>query len=56
LPALKKNESATAGNGVAIAANVSAAIPVRAFDGMSASSVITFLRRPEWKLVAVQIQ
>ena len=35
LPVLKKNESAAAGNGTTTAANASAAIPVRAFKGMS---------------------
>jgi hypothetical protein len=54
LPVLKKNGSAAAGNGIIIAANASAAIPVRAFKGISVSSVIIFLRRPAWKLVAVE--
>src|SRR4029077_8439920 len=35
LPVLKTNVSAIAGNGITAAANVSAAIPVRAFNGMS---------------------
>ena len=49
---LNVNASADAGNGATTAANVSAAIPVRAFKGMSASSVMIFLRRL-WKIVAV---
>jgi hypothetical protein len=40
LPVLKTNSSAAAGNDITTVANVSAAIPVRAFEGMSASSVI----------------
>jgi hypothetical protein len=43
-PVLKK-KSAAAGNGITTAAKVSAAIPTRAFDGMSVSSVMIFLRR-----------
>jgi hypothetical protein len=42
LPVLKKKASAIAGNGVAIATKMIAAIPVRAFEGMS---VMIFLRR-----------
>jgi hypothetical protein len=45
LPVLNMNASAAAGNGTTTAAKVSAAILVRAFEEMSASSVITFLRR-----------
>src|SRR6266446_10899998 len=44
LPVLKTNGSAVAVNGIT-AANVTAAIPVRAFERMSASSVMIFLRR-----------
>ena len=45
LPVLNINASAAAGNGIAIAANVSAAIPVRVFERMSVSSGMIFLRR-----------
>ena len=45
LPVLNVNASATAGNGVAIATKRIAAIPVRAFEGMSDWSVMIFLRR-----------
>jgi hypothetical protein len=51
LPVLKK-KSAAAGNGITTAAKVSAAILIRTVMGISASSVITFLRRL-WKIVAV---
>jgi hypothetical protein len=51
-PVLKKKPSAIAGNGATNAANVSAAIPVRAFNGINVSSVMVFLRRL-WKIVAV---
>ena len=50
---LNVNASAAAGNGITTAANVSAAIPVRAFKGMSALSVMIFLPSPVWKIVAV---
>src|SRR5215475_14978977 len=46
LPVLKTNVSAAADNGIATAANVSAAIPVRALAGMSDWSIMIFLRRP----------
>ena len=52
-PVLNVNASATAGNGITTAANVSAAIPLRAFKGMNDWSVMIFLRRPVWKIVAV---
>src|ERR1700730_329019 len=51
LPVLKTKSAAAADSGITAAANVSAAIPVRAFaaipvfEGMDASSVIIFLRR-----------
>ena len=45
LPVLNVNASATAGNGITTAANVSAAIPIRAFEVMSDWSVMIFLRR-----------
>ena len=47
---LKTNASAAAGNGITTTANVSAAIPVRVFKGMRASSVMIFLRRL-WKIL-----
>jgi hypothetical protein len=50
LPVLKTNVSAIDGNGIITAANASAAIPVRAFEGMSDWSVMIFLRRL-WKIV-----
>src|SRR5262245_39811621 len=54
LPVLKKNASATAGNGAVIATKMIAAIPVRGFNkGMNDWSVMIFLRRPVWKIVAV---
>ena len=53
LPVLNINASAAAGKGITTAANVSAAIPVRAFKGMSALSVMIFLPSPVWKIVAV---
>jgi hypothetical protein len=49
---LNMNASAAAGNGIATAANASAAIPVRALKGISALSVMIFLRRL-WKIFAV---
>src|SRR5215831_4726559 len=52
-PVVNVNASAAAGNGITITANVSAAIPVRAFKGMNDWSVMIFLRRPVWKIVAV---
>jgi hypothetical protein len=52
-PVLKTNASATAGKGITTAAKVSAAIPVRAFEGMSVSNVMTFLRRPFGKQSAI---
>ena len=45
LPVLNMNASAAAGNGITTAPNVSAAIPVRAFKGISLSSIMIFLRR-----------
>jgi len=42
---LNINASAAAGNGINSAANVSAAIPVRPFKGMSDWSVMIFLHR-----------
>src|SRR6202043_3725691 len=42
LPVLKTNASAAAGNGIAIAAKVSAAIPVRAFNRMRAMDLPPF--------------
>jgi hypothetical protein len=53
LPVLKMKGSEAAGNGIATAANVSTAIPVRAFEGISAPSVMIFLRRL-WKIVAIK--
>jgi hypothetical protein len=44
LPVLKKKVSANTGNGITAAANMSAAIPVRVFERMRASSDISFLR------------
>jgi hypothetical protein len=61
LPVLKTNVSAAADNGITAAANVSAALPVRAFaaipvlEGMDASSVIIFLRRLEDKELTMRI-
>src|SRR5262249_12802700 len=52
LPVLKKKPSAMAGSGIATAAKVSTAIPVRAFKGMNDWSVMIFLRR-HWEAVVV---